>query len=131
MCSIRKDFVLSFPTQHDSASPTKSPFTIRYFTNDTKPSFTEETITVLIQHDGGANRSLTNHKELLCNYSDIPHYPIYGISSDDAALTCSGKGFIPWRAQTGDVLYVPCYYSEQAAVTIISPTDVVLSYPQV
>ena len=62
------------------------------------------------------------------NYEDIPAYPIYGISSDDAALTCTGKGFIPWQAQTGDVLYIPCYYSEQAADTIISPTDVVLCY---
>jgi hypothetical protein len=36
---------------------------------------------------------------------------------------------IPWRAETGDILHVPCYYSPEATDTIISPTDVVLSHP--
>jgi len=35
---------------------------------------------------------------------------------------------LPWHSDKGDILYVPCYFCENAAETIISPTDVVLSH---
>ncbi len=54
-----------------------------------------------------------------------------GVNQQEVALTCTGKGYLPWQAETGDILLVPCFYSPAAADTIISPTDVVLSYPNI
>jgi len=54
-----------------------------------------------------------------------------GVNQQEVALTCTGKGYLPWQEETGDILLVPCFYSPAAADTIISPTDVVLSYPNI
>lgn len=39
-----------------------------------------------------------------------------------------GQGYIPWVADNGETVYVPCYCSPEVAETIISPTDVVMSH---
>jgi dUTP pyrophosphatase len=44
------------------------------------------------------------------------------------ALQCIGRGYLPWIAENGDTLYIPMFYSPEAAETIISPTDVVMSH---
>ncbi len=57
----------------------------------------------------------------------IKSYAINGVSSDGPAIYCTGIGFLPWCTANGEVLYVKCYYSQQAADTIISPTDIVVT----
>jgi hypothetical protein len=66
---------------------------------------------------------------LLSRYQPTETYAIYGVNKDEVALTCTGHGYIPWVAENGYTFYVPCYYSPDAAETIMSPTDVVMSHP--
>jgi hypothetical protein len=75
--------------------------------------------------DGGANRSITNDCSLLINYKNVRKYPMNGVSSEGPALICTGVGFLPWKADTGEVLLIKTYYSANAAETIISPGDVI------
>jgi hypothetical protein len=84
-------------------------------------------VTVRIHVDGGANRSLTNDKSLLIKFKNIKRYPMAGVSSDGPALVCTGVGYLPWQADTGQIVLVKCYYSSDAADTIISPTDIVVN----
>jgi hypothetical protein len=44
------------------------------------------------------------------------------------ALHCTGIGFIPWKANNGEILLVKCYYSNIATYTIVSPKDMVLNH---
>ena len=83
------------------------------------------------QNDSGANRTVTNKKELLVHYKTIPPYAINGVSDEAPAIHCTGIGFLPWRADTGEILLIRCLYSENASGTIISPaSDVNLQYQQ-
>jgi dUTP pyrophosphatase len=50
-----------------------------------------------------------------------------GVSSDGPALVCTGVGYLPWQADNGQTVLVKCYYSIDAADTIISPTDIVIN----
>jgi hypothetical protein len=78
--------------------------------------------------DSGANHSITNNKNHLIHFQPIPEYPIYGIAKDIQAIKCTGKGYFRWRSSTGDIIHVPALYNPDAAVVIISPTDIVLSH---
>lgn len=89
-----------------------------------------ETSTILYNIDSGANRSITNDKTQLLHYTPIEAYPIQGVGTQDAAVTCIGRGYLSWMADTGDLIHVPALYSPDAAETIISPTDVCLTYTQ-
>jgi dUTP pyrophosphatase len=51
-----------------------------------------------------------------------------GVAAGEPALVCTGIGYIPWSADNGDTVYVKCYYSEDAAETIVSPNDIVTSH---
>jgi hypothetical protein len=102
-----------------------SPYSIRYYTQCHVPMSHQSTIQIRLQVDGGANCSLTNKKEYLSRYQSTQTYNIYGVTKDEIALQCTGKGYLPWYSENGDILYIPCYYSPNAAETIISPTDVV------
>mmetsp|Transcript_29198 Transcript_29198/g.41777 ORF Transcript_29198/g.41777 Transcript_29198/m.41777 type:complete len:656 (+) Transcript_29198:922-2889(+) len=82
---------------------------------------------VRVHVDGGANRSITNNKNQLIKYKNIKKYPMSGVSSEGPALVCTGVGYFPWRADNGEIVLVKCFYSEQAADTIISPTDIVVN----
>jgi dUTP pyrophosphatase len=120
---------LEFTNELDASTITPSPFTVRYYTNQTTiKSSSTNTIPIKVQLDGGANRSITNNPAILTRYQPTPGYAIYGVNKDDVALTCTARGYIPWAADNGDIVYVPCYYSPDAAETIISPTDVVMSH---
>jgi len=85
------------------------------------------TDSIRIHVDGGANRSITNNKEHLINYKNIKKYPMSGVSAEGPALVCTGLGYFPWQADTGEIVLVKCYYSEDAADTILSPTDIVIN----
>lgn len=76
--------------------------------------------------DGGANVSITNNKNNLINYRDIGSFAMAGVSHEQPAIYCNGIGDLPWCSDDGTVLLAKCYYSEHAADTIISPTDVVI-----
>lgn len=84
-------------------------------------------VLVRIHVDGGANRSLTNDKSQLINFKNIKKYPMPGVTSDGPALVCTGVGYLPWQADTGQFVLVKCYYSSDAADTIVSPTDIVMN----
>jgi dUTP pyrophosphatase len=82
---------------------------------------------VKVHIDGGANRSVTNLCNSLVSYKNIKKYPMSGVAAGNAALMCTGIGYLPWTADNGDMLLVKCYYSADAADTIISPTDIVIN----
>ena len=87
-------------------------------------------ITLPLQLDSGANRSVTNNQALLQQYQPIQHYTMSGIAHGEPAIFCIGKGLLPWHSQNSEVLPLPCFYSPNACKTNISPTDIVLSHPQ-
>ena len=103
-----------------------SPFTVHYYAKASHSPPKTATFPIKIQLDGGTNHSLTNNAALLLWFQPLSQYTIFGINKDDIALQCTGRGCIPWIANDGDTLYVPCLYSPSAAKTIISPTDIVL-----
>ena len=53
-----------------------------------------------------------------------------GVAADEPALVCIGIGYLPWQADNGDVVLVKCYYSANAAETIVSPNDIVSNHIQ-
>ena len=81
-----------------------------------------------IHIDGGANRSITNDRNMLVRYRNIKKYPMSGVAAGEPALICTGIGFIPWHDDNGEVVLVKCYYSEAAAETIVSPNDIVTNH---
>lgn len=85
------------------------------------------TTTIQVHVDGGANRSITNNTDYLLRFRNIKKYPMSGVAAGDAALICTGMGYLPWQSDTGVVVLVKCYFSQDAADTIISPTDIVVN----
>ena len=83
-----------------------------------------------MQDDGGANRSVTNQKELLIHYKDIKPYGIGGVKKGEAAIYCTGEGYIPWYSDDDELFLVKCYYCEQVAGTILSPNDLAHQYSE-
>jgi hypothetical protein len=51
-----------------------------------------------------------------------------GVADGQPALYCTSKGYLPWCSDDGHMLLIKCYYSDAAAETIVSPTDVVLTH---
>ena len=51
---------------------------------------------VQVHIDGGANRSVTNLCDRLISYKNIKKYPMSGIAAGDAAIVCTGIGYLPW-----------------------------------
>jgi hypothetical protein len=51
-----------------------------------------------------------------------------GVSGDGPAIHCTGMGLLPWKADTSKAIFIKCYYSKDAAETIVSPTDVVINH---
>ena len=80
------------------------------------------------QNDSGANRSVTNQQHLLLNYKEIKPYAIKGVNDQEAAIHYTGTGYLPWRADTGEILLIHCLYCKESAGTIISPSNVNLQY---
>ena len=80
------------------------------------------------QNDSGANRSVTNQKHLLINFKQIEPYAIKGVNEKEAAIHCTGWGYLPWKADTGEILLIQCLYCKESSGTIISPSNVNLQY---
>jgi hypothetical protein len=83
---------------------------------------------IQIHLDGGAICSVTNNHKLLQRFRNIKTFSIAGVAADTVAIQCTGQGFFPWQSTTSHTLLVNCYYSPQAADTIISPTNVVITH---
>ena len=81
-----------------------------------------------IQNDTGANKAVTNNRDILYNYKTIQPYPIGGVKADNVAITCTGQGYLPWSTREGNVLMIKTMYCEEVDGTIISPTTVVEQY---
>jgi deoxyuridine 5'-triphosphate nucleotidohydrolase len=80
------------------------------------------------QHDSGANRSVTSSKNILLHYEDIEDYAINGVKDGEPAIICTGKGYVPWRAKSGEIILFRCLYCPDASGTIISPSDINAQY---
>ena len=80
------------------------------------------------QNDGGANRSVTSSKDLLLHFEEIANYGINGVKEGEAAIVCTGRGFLPWRANSGEIILIRCLYCAEASGTILSPSDVNSQY---
>jgi len=83
--------------------------------------------TIRVHVDGGANRSITNTKDYLLSFCNIKKYPMSGVVAGKAALICTGVGYLPWQSNSGVAVLVKCYFSQDAANTIISFTDIVVN----
>ncbi len=81
---------------------------------------------LLLHVDGGTNRSLKNYKNILLHFKNIKAYMSSASKTND--IKCTGIGYLPWKAPTGDTILIKCFYSPMAVDTIISPTDIVLNH---
>ena len=81
---------------------------------------------ILLQADGGANRSVTNLKDILTVYWDIDDHHMGGIGK---GIKCTGKGLFPLVCTDGSTILIEMFYSEEATCTVISPTDMVFNSP--
>ena len=79
---------------------------------------------IRIQADGGANRSVTNHPNIMNSMWEIkPHY-IGGIGS---GIKCTHRGVYKLISDDDTILNVEMFYSKEATETVISPTDIVMT----
>ena len=78
--------------------------------------------------DEGANMSLTNDESKLINFRYIKKKAIAGVADGGPALYAVGIGYLPWRSDQGTTILIKCFYSPQAAETVISPNDVVINH---
>ena len=72
--------------------------------------------------------SITNDEQKLVNFRHIKRHAIAGIADGEPALYATGIGYLPWRSSEGTIILVKCYYSLNAAETVISPNDIVLNH---
>ena len=77
------------------------------------------------QMDSGANRNVTNDKNILRNYTDIKPIAVYGIGNEDAACHITGRGILALETMEGTYLNIIMYFSSGCSGTILSPTAIV------
>ena len=77
------------------------------------------------QMDSGANRNVTNDRNILRNYSDIKPIAVYGIGNEDAACHITGRGILTLEMMEGTDLNIIMYFSSGCSGTILSPTAIV------
>ena len=99
--------------------------TLNYIQNDCV-IFTTSLQRPVCMCDGGANRSVTNDKSALHGIKPIPLHYIGGIGS---GIQCVSKGWYDITATDHTTLSVPMFYAPDATETVISPTDIVNTYP--
>ena len=77
------------------------------------------------QMDSGANKNVTNDRQIIRNFCAIKSIPIYGIGTSDAACHITAKGITTLATIDGSDLDIVMYFSEHCSGTIISPNAVV------
>ena len=82
-----------------------------------------------IQNDSGANRNVTNNKEILNDFQEISPYSIGGINNDESTnIVCTGEGFLCLRTDDNKSIPLRMLYSPDTSGTIVSPTSIVRQY---
>ena len=76
--------------------------------------------------DGGANQSVTNDVTALYGIKHIPPHYIGGI---DSGIKCISKGWYNITTTDCTTISVPMFYAPNANETVISPKDIVNTYP--
>ena len=89
-----------------------------------KSSTTVRICTNTAQNNIGANRCVTSIKSSITAYVDIDPFSIGGVKVDNVAITCTGKGLLPWLSREGKVTLVETLYCADVDCTIISPTTI-------
>ena len=77
------------------------------------------------QMDSGANRNVTNDKNILRNFIRLDPIAVFGIGKEDAACHITGRGVMALETMEGTQLNVIMYYSPGCSGTILSPTAIV------
>ena len=74
---------------------------------------------------GGANQNDTNDKTNICNFTQLPPIPIYGVDKQTTACHIIGKGITELDTLGGSTLEIQMFYSPHCSGTIISPNAIV------
>ena len=82
----------------------------------------QQTLNIRMQLDSGANRTVTPHRHLLHNITNIPQMSIDGVGG---TITASEVGYL--KLCCIDDTY-RTYYCPDVTETIVSPTDITLSH---
>jgi hypothetical protein len=82
----------------------------------------------IVQNDSGANRCITNEKGTLLKFKCIPALPIGGIEKGEPVLYATGKWYLSFRSNNGDILLIPCLYCSEAECTLISSIAITKHY---
>ena len=77
------------------------------------------------QMDSGANKSVTNDKSLLRDFTTIDHIPVYGVGNQNVACHLIGRGYFDLHTTEGTSIPICIYFSPDCSGTIISPNAVV------
>ena len=77
------------------------------------------------QVDSGANKSVTDDKNIIMNYQPIGPEPIFGVEKDQVACQIIGHGIAYLDTIDGDVLGIILYHAPGCAGTILSPNAIV------
>ena len=48
--------------------------------------------------------------------------------AEGPAIHCTAMGYFPWCSDAGEILHVKCYFCQEVAETILSPTDIVSNH---
>ena len=91
------------------------------FTTKANESIFRASIT--LQDDGGTNHLVTDDKDILSTYCDIPDYWISGIGS---GIKYTGKGMFPLVCDDESIILITIMYSEEALAIVISTIDMVM-----
>ena len=81
------------------------------------------------QVDSGANRSVTNDKNILQQYRNIKTIPVYGVRDQGAACFLKGQGYLNLQDDNGEWIQTLVYYSPECTGTILSPNAIVKNDP--
>ena len=85
----------------------------------------QQTLNIRMQLDSGANRTVTPHRHLLHNITNIPPMSIDGVGGTIAA---SEVGYLKLRCVDDTYIWARTYFCPDVTETIVSPTDITLSH---
>ena len=77
------------------------------------------------QIDSGANKSVTNDRTILQQFTSITPIPVYGVDDTDIACHLTGWGYVTLQTDSTITLQIKVYYSATCSGTIISPNAIV------
>ena len=99
-------------------------YNVNHATQGVVRSINQTSVGYLIHHDSGANRSVTNNRNLLHSIKPIQQVKIQGANKGSGFLNCTEKGIFNLQCNDGSVIPVPVYLTDDVEGTILSPTDI-------